>query len=56
VIVDDVLTTGATISDAARAIAEAGGAVAGAATLAFTPRRFSGDTGHPSRDFPDGQE
>ena len=49
-IVDDVLTTGATIADAARAIEAAGGVVAGAATLAFTPRLF------PSRDITDGQE
>ena len=38
VIVDDVVTTGATISEAARAIIQAGGTVCGAATLAFTPR------------------
>ena len=49
-IVDDVLTTGATIADAARAIEAAGGVVAGAATLAFTPRLF------PARDIADGQE
>lgn len=38
-IVDDIVTSGATITEAARAIDAAGGRVVGAATIAGTPRR-----------------
>lgn len=37
VLVDDVVTTGATLVDAARAVRQVGGAVLGAVTLATTP-------------------
>lgn len=39
-IVDDIVTTGATLAEAARAITAAGGEVLAAATLAHTPRRI----------------
>lgn len=50
VLVDDVLTTGATLREAARAIQAAGGAVTAAAALAFTPRLFApaGDPQSPT--------
>lgn len=41
VVADDIITTGATLTEAARAVTVAGGQVVGAATVAATPRRLS---------------
>lgn len=51
VLVDDVLTTGATLDEAARAVREAGGRVVGAATLAFTPRLLADRDNAQGKDY-----
>ncbi|WP_210506458.1 ComF family protein [Naasia sp. SYSU D00057] len=49
VLLDDVVTTGATLEEAARAVREAGGRVLGAVTLAATPLQRAP---HPSSPAP----
>lgn len=45
-LVDDVVTTGATLDEASRAVIAAGGLVAGAATVASTRRLFDSNASH----------
>jgi predicted amidophosphoribosyltransferase len=41
-LLDDVVTTGSTLVEAARALRSAGAEVVGCVTLAYTPRRWLG--------------
>ncbi|UAJ80594.1 ComF family protein [Leifsonia sp. ZF2019] len=51
-IVDDIVTSGSTVAEAARAIHAAGGLVVGAAALARTPRREGADLTARPRNVP----
>lgn len=50
IVLDDVITTGASLADAVRALRDAGAEVVGAITVAATPRRLN-DSGPPGVAF-----
>ena len=52
IVLDDIVTTGATVLEATRALRLAGWAVAGAATVAATPRREHRPDARPGRGSP----